>query len=157
MTNIFIDDLPGKKCQIPFLIRRENSIKHDNHNVRAKTTTAQQIDFKRQNMTFMKKIYVRSIKEVNDFSLCSSRKSEKKNHVKVEITHVQADVESIILGLVDSIFLSLERHCCCYIFRGRSCHLLIKKTENGFMLGCTHITHLENHLANKSHLFHPHI
>ena len=146
MTNIFIDDLPGKKCQIPFLIRRENSIKHDNHNVRAKTTTAQQIDFKRQNMTFIKKHISGHFKEI-----------QKKFHVKVEITHVQADVESIILGLVDSIFLSLERHCCCYIFRGRSCHLLIKKTENGFMLGCTHITHLENHLANKSHLFHPHI
>ena len=56
--------MPGKKCQIPFLIRRENSIKHDNHNVRAKTTTAQQIDFKRQNMTFIKKYISGHFKEI---------------------------------------------------------------------------------------------
>ena len=105
MTNIFIDDLPGKKCQIPFLIRRENSIKHDNHNVRAKTTTAQQIDFKRQNMTFIKKIYIWTLQG----------NPKKKFHVKVEITHVKADVESIILGLVDSIFLSLASLLLLYI------------------------------------------
>ena len=44
-------------------------------------------------MTFIKKHISGHFKEI-----------QKKFHVKVEITHVQADVESIILGLVDSIF-----------------------------------------------------
>ena len=69
--------------------------------------------------------------QISDFSpTLQGNPKGKKIHVKVKTTHV-ADVGSIILGPVDSIILCHSSVVAVVVFRGRSCHLLVKKQKTG--------------------------